>query len=87
MSWFIIGRQSEISKSHALCFLQSPNVFATIVQLQMKKLGIADVTVHYQEIDTWQMIPSSFPKVWRILDLFLPLFCFPKQESESLRFF
>ena len=35
----------------------------------------------------WQMIPSSFPKVWRILDVFLPLFCFPKQEGESLRFF
>ena len=87
MSWFIIGRQSEISKSYALCFLQSLNVFATVVQLQMKKLGIADVTVHYQEIGTWQMIPSSFPKVWRILDLFLPLFCFPKQEGESLRFF
>ena len=35
----------------------------------------------------WQMILSSFPKVWRILDVFLPLFCFPKQEGESLRFF
>ena len=68
-------------------FLHSLNVFATVVKLQMKKLEIADVTVHYQEIGTWQMIPSSFPKVWRILDLFLPLFCFPKQESESLRFF
>ena len=87
MSWFIIGRLTEISKSFELYFLQSLNEFVTIVQMQKKKLGIADVTVHYQEIGTWQMIPSSCLKVWRILDLFLPLFCFPKQEGESLRFF
>ena len=80
------GWQRFPNHMHCISFTVS-TVFATVVQLQMKKLGIADVTVHYQEIGTWQMIPSSFPKVWRILDVFLPLFCFPKQEGESLRFF
>ena len=85
MSWFIIGRLTEISKSY---------VFPSQSQCICHSCKTADEEIRNSGCHgslpgdwQWQMIPSSCPKVWRILDVFLPLFCFPKQEGESLRFF